>query len=299
MNRILRNARFANNRRSSSSIVSRLPDTEEDLFLPSDKVVAFVGDAKHGPIGFKKAHKLFPKSWGILWGSQSNSLSKTLVGYPKAKRVEIYEQIRESDLEELNHKLDDKDKTCLSKHLLTLGGEEGKLIVSEAFQYLGVPPIISYRSDLPFIDRKNCVPLGWIVKEQEAIFNIHPAPPEKRGGAGVFVPSIVNGEKEYGVTVHKINSKIDDGAIMFVERFAIPLGATYNELSWLTEVYTAKALEQLLLIMKYTDLTNSSEINTTCHHMWGVEHITKKDVRHIVKKLASKYGERGHPALCT
>ena len=143
------------------------------------------------------------------------------------------------------------------------------------------------------MDLKNKVPLGWIQRAAPIAFNIHPAPPDKRG-AGVYVPSLIANEKEYAVTVHILNEQVDDGAIIFVKRFPIPKGTTRSKLYSLTSEAAYSALEELLLNMKF--MNSQSDVPTTCHVTWGNE-ITRGDVRKMIKELIMKYGEGGHPSL--
>lgn len=236
--------------------------------------------------------KHFPKSWGFLWGLKKNVLTPKLHDLPKQEWEDTYRQLANRDFTKLRQKLQLDEP--LTDGLLTLGGEEGKAIISEAYRYLGVPPLISYINDLLLMNLKDKVPLAWIQEATPVAFNIHPAPPEKRG-AGVYVPSIVAEEKEYGVTVHILNGQVDDGPILFVKRFPIPWpdGLSTIRLRKLVGEIACSTLEELLLNIKFI---NSESDVPTCHVVWGNE-ITRQDVRIMIKKLVTKYGEEGHPAL--
>ena len=50
--------------------------------------------------------------------------------------------------------------------------------------------------------------------------NFHPGPPERRG-IGCTNYAIYEKSKNYGVTLHEINEKIDSGNILKVKRFKI------------------------------------------------------------------------------
>lgn len=50
--------------------------------------------------------------------------------------------------------------------------------------------------------------------------NFHPATPKYRGSGGVNW-ALYNNEKEFGVTVHKMEHEIDSGSILMVDRFKI------------------------------------------------------------------------------
>ena len=276
--------------RTFSSIYSRLPATEEELFAPHMKPVTYISEyTEKGADGFKLVTKHFPNSWGFLWRLKKNGLTPKLLAFSKQEREDIYCQLASRDFSKLRQQLNEP----LTDGLLPVAGEEGKSIISEAYRYLGVPPLVSYKSDLLLMNLKNKVPLGWISKATPVAFNVHPAPPDKRG-AGLYVPSIVAKEKEYAVTVHILNGQVDDGAILFVKRFPIPEGATRTQLCQLAAEIAYSALEELLLNIKF--INSQSDVLSTCHATWGDE-TTRGDVRKLIKELVSKYGEKGHPAL--
>ena len=209
--------------RNFSNIFSRLPATEEELYAPCNKPVTFISEyADRGAEGFELVSKHFPNSWGFLWRLKGNGLTPKIMALSKNEREDAYCQLAANDFTKLRRQL---DEPLPIDGLLTVTGEEGKAIISEAYSFLGVPPLVSYKNDLLLMNLKNKFPLGWIPKATPVAFNIHPAPPDKRG-AGVYVPSIANREKEYAVTVHILNGHVDDGAILFVKRFPIPEGCT-------------------------------------------------------------------------
>ena len=270
---------------------SRLPATEEELYAPSNKPITYMSEyTDRGPEGFKLVSKHFPNSWGFLWRLKKNGLTPKIMSLSKNEREDVYCQLADRDFSKLRQQL---DEPLPIDGLLPLAGEDGKAIISEAYSYLGVPLLVSYKSDLLLMNLKNKFPLGWIPKATPVAFNIHPAPPDKRG-AGVYVPSLVNGEKEYAVTVHILNSHVDDGAILFVKRFPIPEGFTRTQLCERASDVAYSALEELLLNIKL--INSQPDVPLTCHVTWGDE-ITRGDVKRIIKDLVSKYGERGHPAL--
>jgi methionyl-tRNA formyltransferase len=81
-------------------------------------------------------------------------------------------------------------------------------ILSREFDY-----VISYIS--PWI-----IPKVVLDNAKIAAINFHPGPPEYPG-IGCTNFAIYNGEKEYGITVHHMNEKVDTGDIITVERFPI------------------------------------------------------------------------------
>ena len=274
-----------------STVYSRLPKTEDELYAPCSKQVTFISEyTECGTEGFNLVSQHFPNAWGFQWRLRKNILSTKLLEFSREERNTVYDQLVSRDFSKLRQELNEPE---LQDGLLTLAGEEGKAIISEAYEYLGVPPLVSYKNDLLLMNLKNKVPLGWISKAAPFAFNVHPAPPEKRG-AGVYVPSIVANEKDYAVTVHVLNGHVDDGPILFVKRFPISHDITRSGLYKLTTEVAYDALEELLLNMKY--ISTLYEVPSTCHVVWGDE-ITRSDVRSIIKDLVGKYGQRGHPAL--
>lgn len=283
-------------KRCFSQLYSNLPDTEEELYKPSDKAVAYVSEYKPwGVKCFELTQQHFPKAWGFMWARKTTHLSSTLVNRTWSERESLYQQLASKDFTKLRDTLDEQERMEITTDgLLPVGGEEGKTLISEAFQYLGVPTLISCKNDLAFLNFKNKVPLEWIVHKAPAVFNIHPAPPEKPG-AGVYIPSLMAEEKYYGVTVHVMTKALDSGPIMFVRRFPIPEGATRNQLYHFTAVNTLHALEELLLQVKFTDSVD--EVPTTCHISWGGKEITRREARRMERELERLYGAGRHPAL--
>ncbi len=272
-----------------------LPATESKLFQPCNKEITMISDPEPASLkAFQIMSKHFPRAWGFLWGIEENSLSSTLLKCSEKQREVIYRQLSRRDCMELRKITNEDEKSCISPGLITLGGEKGKRIISETYKCVGLPPLVSFNSDLVLLDLKNKVPLSWIVCDAPAAFNIHPAPPEKPG-AGVYVPSLLANEKKYGCTLHVMNSRVDDGPIIAVRRFSIPEGATRSVLKELTANAALEMFEDLMLSLKFTE--PMSDIHTTCHYTWGGQEITRRMVKKMMKEAENKYGTKGHPAL--
>ena len=163
-----------------------VPYSEQELYGSSLKEITFIADGqKSSMAAFKLASLHFPKTWGFLWRIQENSLSTTILNYSEEDREIFYQELKNKEsnwLRERTNKAEHYD--IVEDGLLALGGENGKRIISEAYQCVGLPLLVSYNSDLVFANLKNKVPMKWIVSTAPVAFNIHPAPPEKRG-AGV------------------------------------------------------------------------------------------------------------------
>ncbi len=75
------------------------------------------------------------------------------------------------------------------------------------------------------------VPARFVKNYPNRIVNIHPALLPKYGGKGMYGEHvhkavIANGEKETGITIHLVNDKYDEGAIVFQATCAISPGDT-------------------------------------------------------------------------
>lgn len=73
-----------------------------------------------------------------------------------------------------------------------------------------------------------------IHKAKEIIINLHMAPLPEYRGCNQFSFAIINGDKEFGTTIHQLEEGIDSGAIMFEKRFPIPYGCWVEELYQIT-----------------------------------------------------------------
>lgn len=275
----------------------RLPNNAEELLCkPKNSVVTFTAEADTTSVdAFRIISRHFPKAWGFLWSLDENSLSTTLLDLPWKERENIYRQLARRNCSQLRSKVSQVESSGVLDGLLTVGGESGKRIISETFKCVGLPAAhIAFKCDLAFLDLKNKVPLGWLAREFPVAYNIHPAPPEKPG-AGVYVPSLLAGEEQYGVTVHFLTPRVDDGPIIAVRRFRIPEKSTLTSLRALTTQHCLEMLEDLLLRMKFTEPL--SEVSTICHYRWGGNEFTRKMIRKMIKETKRKFGEKGHPAL--
>ena len=70
-----------------------------------------------------------------------------------------------------------------------------------------------------------------IEKAEEIIINLHIAPLPEYRGCNQFSYAIINRDKEFGTTIHRLEEGIDSGAIMFEKRFPIP------EDCWVRDLY--------------------------------------------------------------
>ena len=74
------------------------------------------------------------------------------------------------------------------------------------------------------------------VVEEFPVLNIHPALLPKYGGKGMFGRRVHQavldaGEKESGITIHRVNAHYDEGAVLFQQAFLLEKGETPETLT--------------------------------------------------------------------
>jgi|10_taG_2_1085330.scaffolds.fasta_scaffold22800_3 methionyl-tRNA formyltransferase len=80
--------------------------------------------------------------------------------------------------------------------------------------------IFSWQGDYIFSFLNYLILPSKLLKRAKYSINFHPASPEYPG-SGMSSWAIYDGSKDYGVTAHLINEKIDGGDILMVKRFSI------------------------------------------------------------------------------
>ena len=111
-----------------------------------------------------------------------------------------------------------------------------------------------------------------------AAINFHPGPPEYRG-VGCLNYAIYNEEKNYGVTAHIMNKKIDNGKILSTQRFKLnkklnledALKITHKKLYKLVIIYIDKILSGII--------TNTFILKYKSRHKWSNSIKTLKDLQ--------------------
>ena len=101
-------------------------------------------------------------------------------------------------------------------------------------------PILNSLADLPECDIIYSVQYHELLKKEhieranELTVNLHMAPLPEYRGANQFSFAIIDEKKEFGATIHKIDTRIDHGDILFQKRFPIPDYCWVNDLYQLT-----------------------------------------------------------------
>ena len=73
-----------------------------------------------------------------------------------------------------------------------------------------------------------------IEKASQIAINLHMAPLPEYRGCNQFSFAILNGDNEFGTTIHRMEEGVDSGAILFEKRFIIPKNCFVKELYDLT-----------------------------------------------------------------
>jgi methionyl-tRNA formyltransferase len=124
-------------------------------------------------------------------------------------------------------------------------------------------PVLADVADIPECDILYSVQYHKILKQgdidkaRQLAVNLHMAPLPEYRGSNQFSFAIIDQKKEFGTTLHVMDSRIDHGDILFQKRFAIPDNCWVNDLYELT-------FEASLSLFKETleDIVNGLVIRT-------------------------------------
>lgn len=112
---------------------------------------------------------------------------------------------------------------------------EGKSDLSALAMQYNIP-IYEQPDDIPEVDILYSVQYHLILKQQhiakakQIAVNLHMAPLPEYRGSNQFSFAILDNKKEFGTTIHQIDTRIDHGDILFQKRFMIPQ-------CWVNELY--------------------------------------------------------------
>lgn len=113
-------------------------------------------------------------------------------------------------------------------------------------------PVFNNLDELPQCDILYSVQYHQILKHEhidkasQAAINLHMAPLPEYRGSNQFSFAIIDGKEEFGTTIHKIDTRIDHGDILFQKRFRIPQGCWVHDLYQLTYEASIKLFRQTL-----------------------------------------------------
>ena len=100
-------------------------------------------------------------------------------------------------------------------------------------------------------------------------YNFHPGPPEYPGWAPAHF-ALYERTRAFGVTAHVMTERVDDGPIVGVERFTVPIGISVRGLEQIAYVRLAHLLWRLA-----RDLATQAEPFQTLPVTWGRQKSTR------------------------
>ena len=104
--------------------------------------------------------------------------------------------------------------------------EAGIAVLSNLDEFLALPVVDIAIS----VQYHEILKTRHIAKANERFVNLHMAPLPEYRGCNQFSFAIINGDKEFGVTLHEIDEGIDSGPILTERRFPIPDGCFVGDL---------------------------------------------------------------------
>lgn len=113
-------------------------------------------------------------------------------------------------------------------------------------------PLLSALDNLPECDLIYSVQHHELLKAQHIrkagtiAVNLHLAPLPEYRGCNQFSFAIMEDAREFGVTLHEIDTRIDHGAILFESRFSVPENCWVNDLYELTFIAAADLFKKSL-----------------------------------------------------
>jgi methionyl-tRNA formyltransferase len=131
-----------------------------------------------------------------------------------------------------------------------------------------------------------------IAKARINAFNLHMAPLPEYRGCNQFSFAIIDGKKEFGTTIHRMDTRIDHGDILFEKRFPIPEHCWVETLYELTETASIELFQASLAKLvqgNYTATTQASleaERGTSLHYRNEINTIKEIDLNWEAEKIA-------------
>lgn len=112
--------------------------------------------------------------------------------------------------------------------------------------------------------------------------NIHPGPPEYPGAHGLAF-AIFNEARTFGVTVHEMTARVDDGPILMVDRFSLPPDAEL--VSFGNDVY-ARAVAMADHVIQHC-IHSDGPMPRARNEVWADNHCTSKRLERLLAAAPS------------
>ena len=153
------------------------------------------------------------------------------------------------------------------------------------------------------------IPNELLKKVKKAAINFHPGPNNYRGSGGLNF-ALFNSEKEFGVTAHLINEKIDNGKIIFFKEFLINkdknverlLLKTHNQCIKYSQMLIPKIIKDTrfidILVKKFQMISWSNKIyNKDYLDSFYKISLNKKIHNEFLKKINATYYKEFKPYI--
>ena len=130
-----------------------------------------------------------------------------------------------------------------------------------------------------------------INKAREITINLHMAPLPEYRGCNQFSYAIINNDKEFGTTIHRLEEGIDSGAILFEKRFQIPQNCWVSELYDITyhksiELFKVSIPKIIAVDYKLKPQKNYlNERSTSLHYRREIEDLKCIDLQWTKEKI--------------
>jgi methionyl-tRNA formyltransferase len=131
-----------------------------------------------------------------------------------------------------------------------------------------------------------------IAKARIDAFNLHMAPLPEYRGCNQFSFAIIDGKTEFGTTVHRMDTRIDHGDILFEKRFPIPPNCWVETLYELTETASVDLFQSSLATLirgEYAAIPQShleAERGTSLHYRKEINTIKEIDLTWEAEKIS-------------
>ena len=103
------------------------------------------------------------------------------------------------------------------------------IVLSDNEKQINIKRFFKKNYDFIFCFRSKLILKKNILKKSKFCINFHPSLPKYRGVGGVNY-ALYNNDKFFGLTVHIMNEKIDNGKILYVDKFKIKKNENINSL---------------------------------------------------------------------
>jgi methionyl-tRNA formyltransferase len=126
--------------------------------------------------------------------------------------------------------------------------------------------------------------------------------PEYRG-CNQFSYAIINNDKEFGTTIHRLEEGIDSGAILFEKRFQIPQNCWVSELYDITyhksiELFKVSIPKIIAVDYKLKPQKNYlNERSTSLHYRREIEDLKCIDLQWTKEKIEGKLASEGEGVI--